>query len=108
MTQSWILVGVFLGVLVCLPMVLKWIKQRIPDVSGQSRFISALAVGPHQRVVTVEVGPEGKRVWLTLGVTGQSISCLHCVDLDASEAFRTEGQPKTDVGVPVEHGPELH
>ncbi|MEO7108166.1 MAG: flagellar biosynthetic protein FliO, partial [Rhodoferax sp.] len=53
------------------------------DGNGQSRFISALAVGPHQRVVTVEVGPEGKRVWLTLGVTSQNITCLHCVDADA-------------------------
>ena len=112
MTQSWILVGAFLAVLVCLPMVLKWIKQRVPgrfaDASGQSRFISALAVGPHQRVVTVEVGPEGKRVWLTLGVTGQSISCLHCVDVDALESFSTAGQPKIDVGVPAMHEPELH
>lgn len=87
MTQSWILVGAFLGVLVCLPMLLKWLKQRVPSrfasVSDQSRFVSALAVGPHQRVVTVEVGPEGKRVWLTLGVTGQSISCLHSVEIDA-------------------------
>ena len=31
-------------------------------------------------MVTVEVGPEGRRVWLTLGVTAQSITCLHCVD----------------------------
>lgn len=81
--------GAFLGVLVCLPLLLKWLKQRIPgrfsDASGQSRFISALAVGPHQRVVTVEVGPEGRRVWLTLGVTGQSISCLHCVDVAQSD-----------------------
>lgn len=86
MTQSWILVGIFLAVLVCLPAALKWAKQRYPggyaDVSGQTRFISALAVGTHQRVVTVEVGPEGKRVWLTLGVTSQNISCLHCVDVD--------------------------
>lgn len=88
MTQSWILVGVFLAVLACLPSALKWVKQRYPgrytDISGQTRFISALAVGTHQRVVTVEVGPEGKRVWLTLGVTSQNISCLHCVDLEAS------------------------
>lgn len=99
MTQSWILVGAFLGVLVCLPMVLKWVKQRAPgrfaDVSGQSRFVSALAVGQHQRVVTVEVGPEGKRVWLTLGVTAQNISCLHCVDVDASGA--TGVTPRSNV-----------
>lgn len=87
MTQSLVSVGVFLAILACLPFALKWIKQRYaagsPEVTGQSRFISALAVGPHQRVVTVEVGPEGGRVWLTLGVTAQNISCLHCVHVDA-------------------------
>lgn len=112
MTQSWILVGAFLGVLVCLPVFLKWLKQRVPgrfaDGSGHSRFISALAVGPHQRVVTVEVGPEGKRVWLTLGVTGQNISCLHCVDVAASESGNTEVQPKTSTGLPAVFGPEIH
>jgi len=112
MTQSWILVGAFLGLLVCLPMVLKWVKQRVPgrfsDASGQSRFISAIGVGPHQRVVTVEVGPEGKRVWLTLGVTGQSISCLHCVDVETSETFSATQQRKTETGVSVVREPELH
>jgi flagellar protein FliO/FliZ len=112
MTQSWILVGAFLGVLVCLPLLLKWIKQRVPgrfaDASGQSRFVSALAVGPHQRVVTVEVGPEGKRVWLTLGVTGQTISCLHCVDVDATESLGTTTQAGPDRGALVVREPELH
>jgi len=95
MTQSLVSVGVFLVILACLPFALKWIKQRyvggaIED-SGQSRFISALAVGPHQRVVTVEVGPEGRRVWLTLGVTSQKITCLHCVD--ANPPSCTDGAP---------------
>ncbi len=84
-TESLLSVGVFLALLVCLPWALKWFKQRYvggaADVHGQSRFISALAVGPHQRVVTVEVGPEGRRVWLTLGVTPQNVSCLHCIDV---------------------------
>lgn len=85
MMQSAISVGVFLVLLACLPVVIKWYKQRTPGLGGhaggQSRFISALAVGPHQRVVTVEVGPEGQRVWLTLGVTAQEISCLHSVEV---------------------------
>jgi flagellar protein FliO/FliZ len=84
MTESLVSVGVFLALLVCLPFALKALKQRYGGVaiegSAQSRFISALAVGPHQRVVTVEVGPEGRRVWLTLGVTTQSVTCLHCVE----------------------------
>ncbi len=97
MAESLVPVGIFLLVLACVPFALKWIKERAPGASGQdagqARFISALAVGPHQRVVTVEVGPVGQRVWLTLGVTAQSISNLHCVDVIPSSAI---GAP-TDV-----------
>jgi len=32
-------------------------------------------------VVTVEVGPQDARVRLTLGVTAQSITCLHTAPL---------------------------
>jgi len=85
MTQSLVSVGLFLALLAGLPFAVQWIKRRssggIQDY-GKSRVISALAVGTHQRVVTVEVGPEGRRVWLTLGVTSQQITCLHCVDAD--------------------------
>jgi flagellar protein FliO/FliZ len=88
MVESLVPVGIFLLVLACLPFALKWIKQRTPGASGhdggQTKFISALAVGPHQRVVTVEVGPVGQRVWLTLGVSPQGISNLHCAAIGAS------------------------
>jgi len=93
MMQSVVSVGIFLVILACLPFALKWYKQRTVglngEMGGQSRFISALAVGPHQRVVTVEVGPEGRRVWLTLGVTAQAISCLHCVEIDTGSGQET-------------------
>lgn len=87
--QPLVSVAVFLALLACLPVLVKWLKQRsivlgVREFSGQSRFISALAVGPHQRVVTVEVGPEGDRVWLTLGVTAQHISCLHSAPVNSS------------------------
>ena len=42
-----------------------------------SRVLSQVAVGPHQRVVTVEVGPEHCRTLLVLGVTAQQVNCLH-------------------------------
>jgi len=84
MIESLAPVGIFLLVLVALPFLIKWIRQRLPQgdaraVSEQGRLVSALAVGPHQRVVTVEIGPEGARTLLTLGVTEQSITCLHSV-----------------------------
>jgi flagellar protein FliO/FliZ len=47
-------------------------------------MVSALALGPQQKVVTVEVGPHNARVWLVLGVTQQSIQCLHTMPADTS------------------------
>ncbi|TAH09855.1 MAG: hypothetical protein EAZ11_13830 [Curvibacter sp.] len=88
MTQQLLLVGVFLAGLAALPWALRWLRGRMApnavDVGGQSRFISAVAVGPNQRVVTVEVGPEHARVWLTLGVTTQAVALLHTTSLSAS------------------------
>ena len=90
MTQTLVLVAVFVFLLALAPMAVKWMKQRsasgLPGMNSASRIVSVLAVGPHQRVVTVEVGPEGARVWLTLGVTAQSINCLHTTEVAAAAA----------------------
>jgi flagellar protein FliO/FliZ len=48
--------------------------------------LSAVAVGPQQRVVTVEVGPEHARTWLVLGVTAQQVSCLHVLPVGVPDA----------------------
>ena len=81
MTSSFAWVAVVFILLACLPMALKWLQRRMGNSSvaaaQASRVVSAIAVGPHQRVVTVEVGPHGDRTWLVLGVTAQSITCLH-------------------------------
>lgn len=81
MTQTLLSVALFVVLLAMVPMGVRWVQRRTAGGSAAmasgSRVVSAVAVGPHQRVVTVEVGPEGARVWLTLGVTAQNISCLH-------------------------------
>ena len=81
MTQSLILIGLFLCVLLSLPYLIERLKKRyglnLPGASGTSRLVGALSLGPQQKVVTVEVGPPHARVWLVLGVTAQSIQCLH-------------------------------
>jgi flagellar protein FliO/FliZ len=80
MTQTLFSVVAFLVLLALVPFGIRWIQRRTPggaSATGASKIISAIAVGPHQRVVTVEVGPEGARTWLVLGVTAQSITCLH-------------------------------
>lgn len=84
MTQTILSVVAFLILLALLPLGIRWIQQRSSGgatSSGTSKIISAIAVGPHQRVVTVEVGPAGMRTWLVLGVTAQNITCLHSVAL---------------------------
>lgn len=89
MTQSLVSVGAFLALLVCLPWAIKWVRSRSGtgsrEIAGQARIVSAVAVGPHQKVVTVEVGPEGARIWLTLGVTAQTISCLHSASVEITQ-----------------------
>lgn len=81
MYQQFFFLALFLAALACLPFLIRWLKVRIHDASNtavlQNRIISAIAVGPHQKVVTVEVGPQGDRIWLTLGVGANGITCLH-------------------------------
>jgi len=81
MSQSLYLVAGFVLLLALVPFGVKWIQSR--SVAGavlagaSSKVLSAVAVGPQQRVVTVEVGPVDARICLVLGVTQQSVSCLH-------------------------------
>jgi len=82
MTQSLITVALFIVLMAALPFLLKRLQQKrgalLGAAPGQAaRMVSTVAVGPQQRVVTVEVGPEHDRTWLVLGVTAQSINCLH-------------------------------
>ena len=90
MTQTLISVGLFVVLLALVPVGIKWVQRRVAvggaGTNSVSRVVSAVAVGPHQRVVTVEVGPEGDRVWLTLGVTAQTITCLHSAGVDMKSA----------------------
>jgi flagellar protein FliO/FliZ len=90
MTQSLLSIAVFLVLLASLPFLVKWVKQRsggvVEGVGSQAKLVSVLSVGPHQRVVTVDVGPEGARQRLTLGVTPQSITCLHTGLVEAAPA----------------------
>ena len=94
MTQTIVSVVLFLIILVMLPLAVRWFQQRMPrsaSLGASSRIVSALAVGPQQRVMTVEVGPEDARVWLVLGVTAHNITCLHTAPLVAEAASSDTG-----------------
>lgn len=81
MTQTLLLVVLLIAALAALPWLLRRLQRQRAGLQGQagavSRVLSAVAVGPQQRVVTVEVGPARQRTLLVLGVTAQQISCLH-------------------------------
>jgi len=87
MTQTVISVVLFLIILALLPLAIRWYQQRAAGgaVGTASKVVSSLAVGPQQRVVTVETGPDGARVWLVLGVTPQQITCLHSMPAPAAQ-----------------------
>lgn len=99
MTQTLVSVVAFLLLLTMAPFGIKWIQARLsrsggaPD--GSSKILSAIAVGPHQRVVTIEVGSAESRVCLVLGVTAQSISCLHAIALNPP-SFDANGHALVD------------
>jgi flagellar protein FliO/FliZ len=102
MVQTFVSVALFISLLAAVPFGVKWIQRRSLGgalaVSATSRVISAVAVGPHQRVVTVEVGPAGGKTWLVLGVTAQSVTFLH--KLDAVPGVEA-GRPVSDVHAPL-------
>lgn len=82
MTTSYLILLGAVALLALLPVALKWIKHKLPAHAGavsaaQPKLLGALAVGTHQRVVTVEVGQGVDRVWLVLGVANESVQCLH-------------------------------
>ncbi len=72
----------FLVILALIPLAL-WLLKRTPygaamsGAGAASRVVSTLPLGPHQRLVTVEVGQGEEKRWLVLGVTPQSIATLH-------------------------------
>ncbi len=78
-TSFWLLI--FIAVLCALPWLVKWVQRRTGRGLGAqdntTKLVSVLALGPAQRVMTVEVGPVHARTQLVLGVSAQSITCLH-------------------------------
>jgi len=100
MMGAWLPLVMVVVLLAMLPLGLKWLQRRInggvTSTNHTTKIISAIAVGPHQRVVTIETGPQGARVWLTLGVTGQSVNCLHTAAAPVSSSVIVPGLSDTD------------
>lgn len=103
MSQQAIYLAVFLLAIACLPMLTKWLVGRHAlgkgTVGSGAKIVSVVAVGPSQRVVTLEAGPEHDRLCLVLGVTSQSITCLHRSPVLAEVSDPTKYSP---VGKPID------
>ena len=86
MTQTLAVVVLFVVAISFLPWLVRRLQLRQAGLGGGSagsRVLTQVAVGPQQRVVTVEVGPEHSRTVLVLGVTAQQVSCLHVLSPSA-------------------------
>lgn len=94
MTQTLVIVVLFVAAMAALPWLVRRVqlRQAAGGAPGgaSSRVLSAVAVGPQQRVVTVEVGPAHDRVWLTLGVSASGIQCLHTSAAPVDDASHDE------------------
>jgi len=86
----------FVAIVAMIPAVL-WLLKRSPvgaslgaslgaAGAGPVRPVASLAVGPQQRIVTVEVTEAGERRWLVLGVTAQQITHLCSLCAPPAEA----------------------
>lgn len=92
MTQGYVMLIAVVVLLAALPWGLRWLQRRLPmaqrgGVSGATpRLLGALAVGPQQRVMTIVVGEGAQRTWLVIGVTSDSVHCLHTLPQPDSSA----------------------
>ena len=95
------------GVIVLIPLVL-WLLKRTPlgggATRGPMRVVGMLALGPSQRLVTVEVGSGNERRWLVLSVAPSGVTTLHtmapCAD-DAAQAATAQSAQATAGSMPV-------
>jgi flagellar protein FliO/FliZ len=73
-----------LGLVLLLPWLAGWLKRRgwagLKSGTQPLNVVSVLAVGPQQKVVTVEVALGTHKKWLILGVTPQSVTTLDSLD----------------------------
>lgn len=80
-TQTLVVVVLFIGAMAMAPWLLRQWQQRASAAQAQtgiaSKVVSVVAVGPQQRVVTVEIILDQEKTRLVLGVTAQAIQCLH-------------------------------
>ena len=96
MWPTLILVALFVAAMACLPWLVRRLQQKnlLPRGMGMARgatpvpaqVLGSLAIGPQQRLVTVQVGEGDEAVRLVLGVSAQQIQCLHVLNVQSAPA----------------------
>jgi flagellar protein FliO/FliZ len=81
---------VLLLVMVAVAWMLQRYRRHIPGAARQTgpalQVMNTLALGPQQRVITLQVGQGGSGVCLVLGVAPGGITALHALPLAAADA----------------------
>jgi flagellar protein FliO/FliZ len=93
-------IAALVGVIVLIPLVL-WLLKRTPlgggATRGPMRMVGTLALGPSQRLVTVEVGGGDERRWLVLAVAPSGVTTLHTMaPAQEADAVNVEGAARVD------------
>ncbi len=112
MTSSWTALLWLVVVVAAIPAAL-WLLKR-SGMAGRLgggaagiglKQVGALALGPQQRLVAVEVGSGEQRRWLLLGVTPQQVSTLQVLDTWPGSA--AEANANAAGAMPTSFGVEL-
>lgn len=80
--------GLLIVILAFIPFAVRWLIRKKawgPMASDAARIVASVPLGPQQKVITLEMGPKQARFQLVLGVTSQSITCLHKLTPPAHE-----------------------
>ncbi len=89
-------IAALLAVIVLIPIVL-WLLKRTPmgggTARGPMRMVGTLALGPSQRLVTVEVGSGDERRWLVLAMGPQGVTTLHTMAPTHEDAASSQNTP---------------
>ena len=91
----------FVVIVATIPLALWLLKRsgygqaRAGGAHAPARAIATLALGPQQRIVTVEVGTGEEKRWLVLGVTPQAINTLHTLTPQAEPTVTAPAGPMT-------------
>ncbi len=91
-----------------LPWLVRRWQQRSQAARGvvgvHGQILGSLALGPGQRVVTVELNQGGQKACLVLGVTAHNIQCLHVLSsasTDAGTFAQALGAQQQPAGLPA-------